>query len=177
MRSWLNFIGVCPTCRVVAAGRFGSPRGRYREQIFILLRCRQSRPPGPCVAGTDCANLPHRQPDRVEPIPTTELAKSKRKAPRSPRRPRKVASSQTGAFTPLTTERLTLRPLHPNDAEALHRLVNDWEVTRTLAELPYPYPRELADEWIDATIRRIAEGTGYHLAITGHEGERETLVG
>jgi 8-oxo-dGTP diphosphatase len=50
-------------------------------------------------------------------------------------------------------------------------------VTRTLAELPYPYPRELADEWIGSTIRRIADGSAYHLAITGHEGERETLVG
>ena len=132
---------------------------------------------GPCVAATVCANLTHRQPDRVEPIPTTELSKSKRKAPRSPRQPRKGAASQTGDFTPLTTERLTLRPLQPNDAEALHRLVNDWEVTRTLAELPYPYPRELADEWIGTTIRRIADGSAYHLAITGHEGERETLVG
>jgi 8-oxo-dGTP diphosphatase len=121
--------------------------------------------------------LTHRQPDRVEPIPTTERSKSKRKAPRSPRQPRKDAASQTGDFTPLTTERLTLRPLQPNDAEALHRLVNDWEVTRTLAELPYPYPRELADEWIGTTIRRIADGSAYHLAITGHEGERETLVG
>ncbi|HET6308482.1 MAG TPA: GNAT family N-acetyltransferase, partial [Rhodopila sp.] len=41
-----------------------------------------------------------------------------------------------------------MRPLRPDDAEALHRLVNDWEVTRTLAEIPYPYPRALADEWI-----------------------------
>src|ERR1700760_1350194 len=32
------------------------------------------------------------------------------------------------AFAPLATERLILRPLVPEDAEALHRLVNDWEV-------------------------------------------------
>jgi 8-oxo-dGTP diphosphatase len=67
--------------------------------------------------------------------------------------------------------------LHPSDAAALHRLINDWEVTRTLAELPYPYPRELADEWIASTIERIGNGTAYHLAITGHEGKKETLVG
>lgn len=101
----------------------------------------------------------------------------KRKAPRSGRRPRKAAGGQPGGFTPLITERLTLRPLQPDDAAALHRLVNDWEVTRTLAELPYPYPRELADDWIASTIRRIADGSAFHLAITGHEGERETLVG
>ena len=50
------------------------------------------------------------------------------------------------AIPTITTERLTLRPLHPKDAEAMHRLVNDWEVTRTLAEIPYPYKRSLADE-------------------------------
>jgi 8-oxo-dGTP diphosphatase len=59
----------------------------------------------------------------------------------------------------------------------MHRLVNDWEVTRTLAELPYPYPRDLADEWIASAAAQLADGTAYHLAITGHEGEQETLVG
>jgi 8-oxo-dGTP diphosphatase len=81
------------------------------------------------------------------------------------------------AFQALTTERLTLRHLRPEDAEALHRLVNDWEVTRTLAELPYPYPRDLADEWIASTAAQLTAGTGYHLAITGHEGKKETLIG
>jgi 8-oxo-dGTP diphosphatase len=70
-----------------------------------------------------------------------------------------------------------LRPLREQDAEALHRLVNDWEVTRTLAEIPYPYPRALADEWIASTAAQLSEGTGYHLAITGTEGTTETLVG
>lgn len=59
----------------------------------------------------------------------------------------------------------------------MHRLVNDWEVTRTLAELPYPYPRDLADQWIASTTEQLAAGTGYHLAITGHEGKKEILVG
>jgi 8-oxo-dGTP diphosphatase len=67
--------------------------------------------------------------------------------------------------------------LRPNDAEALHRLVNDWEVTRTLAEIPYPYPRSLADEWIALTEKQLADGAAYHLAITGKEGRKETLVG
>jgi 8-oxo-dGTP diphosphatase len=80
-------------------------------------------------------------------------------------------------FEPLKTERLTLRPLRPKDAEALHRLVNDWEVTRTLAEIPYPYPRSLADEWIASTVAELADGAAYHLAITGKEGRKETLVG
>ena len=70
-----------------------------------------------------------------------------------------------------------LRPLVPEDAEALHRLVNEWEVTRNLAGVPFPYPRELADEWIQSTRRSLADGTAYHLAITGREGEHEILVG
>ena len=80
-------------------------------------------------------------------------------------------------FAPLATPRLTLRPLAAEDAAALHRLVNDWEVCRSLSAVPFPYPRELADQWIASTRREIAAGTAYHLAVTGQEGERELLVG
>ena len=119
------------------------------------------------------------------PIPTSAQTRPKRPAAKRTRKPAATATlaAETPAldlapgFAPLTTERLTLRPLHPDDAPALHRLINDWEVTRTLAELPYPYPRELADEWIASTIDRLASGAAYHLAITGHEGKKETLVG
>ncbi|MBS0562712.1 MAG: GNAT family N-acetyltransferase, partial [Proteobacteria bacterium] len=51
-----------------------------------------------------------------------------------------------GGFAPLRTERLTLRALRPDDAAALHRLINDWEVCRSLAAVPFPYARELADK-------------------------------
>src|SRR6202035_4800572 len=70
-------------------------------------------------------------------------------------------------FAPLATERLILRPLLPEDAEALNRLVNDWEVARSLTVVPFPYPRELADQWILSTRNELARGTAYHLAITG----------
>jgi 8-oxo-dGTP diphosphatase len=80
-------------------------------------------------------------------------------------------------FTPLTTERLLLRPLVLQDAEAMHRLVNDWEVARNLASVPFPYPRQLADEWILSTREALAAGRAYALAITGREGEQEILVG
>ena len=79
-------------------------------------------------------------------------------------------------FAPIRTERLLLRPLRPEDAPALHRLVNDWAVVRNLSKLPFPYPRELADEWIASTGRQIDEGTGFHLAIAGPE-EGSELVG
>ncbi len=115
--------------------------------------------------------------DKVRPIPTNDKqAKEQPKRPRKTSRKPKAATTRTPSGS-LKTERLTLRPLQPDDAEALHRLVNDWEVTRTLAEIPYPYPRTLADDWIASTISQRAEGTAYHFAITGHEGKQEILVG
>lgn len=70
-----------------------------------------------------------------------------------------------GRFVPLETERFLLRPLREGDAAELHRLVNDWEVAKTLARVPFPYPRDLADEWIASTAARLAAGEAYHLAI------------
>ena len=70
-------------------------------------------------------------------------------------------------FAPLRTERLALRPLRKDDAAALHRLVNDWEVAKTLARVPFPYPRDLADEWIASTWAQIAAGEAWHLAVAG----------
>ena len=87
------------------------------------------------------------------------------------------ARTSPDAFEPLKTERLILRPLVPEDAEAMHWLVNDWEVTRNLTVVPFPYPRDLADEWILSTRRELSQGSAYHLAITGREGEHEVLVG
>ena len=78
---------------------------------------------------------------------------------------------------PLRTQRLTLRPIVADDATAMHRLVNDWEVVRMLSRLPFPYPRDLMDEWIASTARQIEAGTAYALAITGDELGRELLVG
>lgn len=81
------------------------------------------------------------------------------------------------SFAPLATERLTLRPYRAEDAAELHRLINDWEVSRSLAAVPFPYSRDLADEWIASTLSSLADGSAYNLAITGREGEREVIVG
>ncbi|WP_426956198.1 bifunctional GNAT family N-acetyltransferase/(deoxy)nucleoside triphosphate pyrophosphohydrolase [Muricoccus radiodurans] len=80
-------------------------------------------------------------------------------------------------FPPLRAGGLTLRALRAEDATALHRLVNDWEVARMMQRIPFPYPRELADEWIASTHAQIAARTAWHLAIVKEEGGRETLVG
>ena len=114
--------------------------------------------------------MPARQKRRERGSPGEHLAETKRLC-RSARRLR------PNSFKPLTTERLTLRPLTDDDAEALHRLVNDFEVARNLSVVPFPYPRELADEWICSTRRSLGDGSAYQLAITGREGEQEMLVG
>ena len=92
------------------------------------------------------------------------------------RMPDDVAAHETG-FEPLRTDRLSLRPYRAADAPALHRLINDWEVCRTLTVVPFPYPRALADDWIASTAISLAAGDAYDLAITGTEGEAEVLVG
>jgi 8-oxo-dGTP diphosphatase len=88
-----------------------------------------------------------------------------------------MTDAETAPFAPLATERLTLRPYRAEDAAELHRLINDWEVCRTLAAVPFPYPRALADEWIASSARSLAEGRAYHLAVTGREDAREVIVG
>jgi len=78
---------------------------------------------------------------------------------------------------PLRTDRLTLRPPAPGDAEAIHRLINDWPVVRMLSRLPYPYPRTLADEWIASTSARRALGQVFDFLITGVEDGAEMVIG
>ncbi|HVC63590.1 MAG TPA: bifunctional GNAT family N-acetyltransferase/(deoxy)nucleoside triphosphate pyrophosphohydrolase [Acetobacteraceae bacterium] len=121
-----------------------------------------------------------------QPRPATPSAEPKPGRTRGPRRaaakaaeppPRLHALAPEEAFAPLITERLILRPLLPHDAESLHRLVNDWEVTRNLAVVPFPYPRALADDWIASTARELAAGDAYNLAVTGRDGDQEILVG
>ena len=77
----------------------------------------------------------------------------------------------------LTTPRLTLRAPHVRDAEAIYRLMNDWEVVRMLSRLPFPYPRETADAWIISTEEQALRGEAYHFVITGHEDGEEMLIG
>lgn len=80
-------------------------------------------------------------------------------------------------FTPLATNRLTLRPWRADDAAELHRLMNDWQVCSTLAAVPFPYSRDLADEWIVSATTQLADGSAINLAITGTENDAEMLVG
>ena len=112
----------------------------------------------------------------------TPPAKARSPRTQSRSRPRKTAAPELAeaprpGYAPIATERLSLRAFTPEDAAALHRLINDWQVTRNLALVPFPYPRDLADTWIASTLRQIDAGTAYHLAITGKEGAEELIIG
>jgi RimJ/RimL family protein N-acetyltransferase len=73
------------------------------------------------------------------------------------------------AMTPVTdvirTERLVLRPLVPDDAEALFALFSNWEVVRWLSTPPWPYALEDARSFIAAQMDRAPDRRSY-LAIT-----------
>jgi 8-oxo-dGTP diphosphatase len=75
----------------------------------------------------------------------------------------------------LSTERLVLRPYEAADARNLQRLINDWAIIRNLAGVPYPYEREIADDWIQASRHQLATATGWHFALT--ERESGALIG
>jgi 8-oxo-dGTP diphosphatase len=97
-------------------------------------------------------------------------------SPKAPKGARTAAPPPQG-FEPLKTERLTLRPFRPEDGAELHRLINDWKVSKNLAAVPFPYSREIADAWIRSSLESLEAGRAFHLVISGTEGERETIVG
>ncbi len=77
----------------------------------------------------------------------------------------------------LSTARYTLRPLRPDDAGTIHRLVNDWGVVRMLSRLPFPYPRNLTDEWIASTALQMQDGRAWHFAIIDQAATPACLLG
>jgi 8-oxo-dGTP diphosphatase len=65
----------------------------------------------------------------------------------------------------LRTTRLVLRPLQASDAAPFHRLINDWEICRRLPDAPFPYPAELAAEWIAAAAADRAAARAEQFAL------------
>ena len=84
----------------------------------------------------------------------------------------------TTLFRSLTTDRLRLRPPRPEDADAIHRLVNDWGIVRMLSQLPFPYPRTLAHEWIASVTAQLADDRAHHFVVLlPAESGDDTLIG
>lgn len=70
------------------------------------------------------------------------------------------------------TVRLTLRWPQKQDARYWLAYLNDFDVTKTLARVPFPYTAKDADEWMAFTARNRANGAGVNCTIVA-----DTLVG
>jgi ribosomal-protein-alanine N-acetyltransferase len=70
----------------------------------------------------------------------------------------------------LATERLVLRAFVPDDAAAVHALLQDREVASTTAMIPHPYPPGAAEAWIATHAPRHEAGEAVILAVTLREG-------
>lgn len=68
-------------------------------------------------------------------------------------------------FVPLTTERLTLRPLKAEDALGLATLANDHRVAEKFARIPHPYRLEDAKSFIQWAQEKMHTGKSVILAV------------
>lgn len=75
----------------------------------------------------------------------------------------------------LETARLILRPPKTSDADDFVRLLNDFEVSRYLSHVPYPYDRGDAETWINKTRQGWQAGNAASFAIT--ERNTGTVLG
>jgi 8-oxo-dGTP diphosphatase len=76
---------------------------------------------------------------------------------------------------PLRTSRLLLRALEADDAPVFHRLINDWDICRRLPDAPFPYPADLAREWIAQAAADRMAGRAEQFAIV--EAASGVLIG
>jgi [ribosomal protein S5]-alanine N-acetyltransferase len=75
----------------------------------------------------------------------------------------------------LTTERLVLRPFVGDDAFDVERLAGQREIADTTLNIPHPYPRGAAAEWIRLQGSAWIDGSSVTFAIVGRK--TSALVG
>src|ERR1700694_5027243 len=78
-------------------------------------------------------------------------------------------------FTPLQTERLTLRLHAPSDIPALMPLIGAREVAATTLRIPHPYSESDALDFMAGTKEELLNGSGLRLGIVVRE--TDTLCG
>lgn len=78
----------------------------------------------------------------------------------------------------IQTERLVLRPFEPGDAEDIRRLAGAREIADTTLNIPHPYPRGGAEEWIAKHRSGFQSGEGVVFAVTIRDsGELAGTIG
>ena len=75
----------------------------------------------------------------------------------------------------IKTERLILRPFELSDASDVQRYAGDYDIARTVANIPYPYEDGMAEEWINSHAEKFEENNELTLAIT-HK-QKKYLIG
>ena len=66
----------------------------------------------------------------------------------------------------LRTARLLLRPFGMDDADSLVELANDREVAINTLDIPHPYDRQDAEDWIGLHAAQVERNEAYPFAIT-----------
>ncbi|MCC6471221.1 MAG: GNAT family N-acetyltransferase, partial [Alphaproteobacteria bacterium] len=66
----------------------------------------------------------------------------------------------------------SLRRLTAGDADAIARLVDDWDIIKNLSDAPFPYPPGLAQRWIASTHRGIEERQDFALGIVPRDASQ-----
>ena len=64
------------------------------------------------------------------------------------------------------TDRLILRPLARADIDGMVPLLDDWDVVRHTARIPFPYTRAHAEAWLPEVEAGLEDGTEIVLAVT-----------
>ncbi|MEQ8965977.1 MAG: GNAT family N-acetyltransferase [Azospirillaceae bacterium] len=76
------------------------------------------------------------------------------------------------------TPRLVLRRPQRGDAPAMAALLNDWDVARWLAQVPFPYTERDARDWIAQCARNWNRGINYQFAVVARAREGgERVIG
>ncbi len=78
-------------------------------------------------------------------------------------------------LTGLKTERLVLRGLEPSDAGPIALYLSDARVARSLENVPHPYPRGLAEDFVARVMSKTSADR--HWAIEYGDGREAQLIG
>ena len=78
----------------------------------------------------------------------------------------------------ITTKRLTLRPLFLSDADRVRLLAGNRKIADKMLNIPHPYRKGIAREWISTHQTKFEEGETVHFAIIlKSDGELIGVIG
>ncbi|MBR9689304.1 MAG: GNAT family N-acetyltransferase [Candidatus Altiarchaeota archaeon] len=74
-----------------------------------------------------------------------------------------------------STDRIKIRPLKISDADDMYQHIRFREISRWTKNIPYPYPRNGAEKFIQKKQREFASGKSYNFGIILNETDK--LIG